>query len=125
MKASTTNMLRTMLFASVATATCLTVPGLALAQQAPANAAPKDLAVSEIVVTGSRIRRDTFDSPLPIASVSGEQIRASGAAILGDILMEQPTINANNNAQNTSSTLFNSGEARVDIRGLGSNRTLV
>ncbi|HEV7385713.1 MAG TPA: TonB-dependent receptor plug domain-containing protein, partial [Phenylobacterium sp.] len=120
-------MLRTTLLASVATAACLTIPGFAFAQAKPATtaAAAKDVDVSEIVVTGSRIRRDTFDAPLPIASVSAEAIRASGNVILGDVLMEQPMINANNNAQNTSSTLFNAGEARADIRGLGSNRTLV
>jgi iron complex outermembrane recepter protein len=39
--------------------------------------------------------------------------------------MEVPQIAANSNAQNTSGTLFNSGQARVDIRGLGSSRTLV
>jgi outer membrane receptor protein involved in Fe transport len=127
MKANRTTMLRTTLLASVATAACLTVPGVALAQSKPAAAAAgaKDVDVQEVVVTGSRIRRDTFDAPLPIASVSGEQLRASGNVILGDLLMEQPLINANNNSQNTSSTLFNSGEARADIRGLGSNRTLV
>lgn len=85
----------------------------------------KGVEVGEIVVTGSRIRRDTFDAPLPLATVSADQIREAGNVILGDTLMEVTTINASSNAQNTSSTLFNSGQARVDIRGLGASRTLV
>jgi outer membrane receptor protein involved in Fe transport len=81
--------------------------------------------VEEIVVTGSRIRRDTFDAPLPLATVSADQIRVSGHTVLGDALMEVPMIAANSNAQNTSGTLFISGQSRADIRGLGSSRTLV
>jgi outer membrane receptor protein involved in Fe transport len=113
-------MLRAMLLASAATAACFTVPTFAHAADAP-----KAVDVGEIVVTGSRIRRDTFDAPLPMASVSSEGLRQSGNVILGDVLMDLPSIAANSNAQNTSATLFNSGQARVDIRGLGASRTLV
>ncbi|THD83321.1 MAG: TonB-dependent receptor [Phenylobacterium sp.] len=105
-----------------AAAVSLGAPSLAHAQQ---SSSPSQVDVSEIVVTGSRIRRDTFDAPLPLATVSAEAIRASGHTILGDALMEVPMIAPNSNAQNTSSTLFTSGEARVDIRGLGASRTLV
>jgi len=126
MKVTTTTTLRMALLASVATATCLTVPGLAYAQQGKAATTAAGAAdVSEIVVTGSRIRRDTFSAPLPLSTVSAETLRTSGQTVLGDVLMDLPSIAANSNSQNTSSTLFNSGESRVDIRGLGSNRTLV
>ncbi|ATQ44276.1 TonB-dependent receptor plug domain-containing protein [Caulobacter mirabilis] len=81
--------------------------------------------VEAVVVTGSRIKRDTFNTPMPIASVSAETIQDSGNVILGDVLMDLPMVNANSNAQNTSSTLFNSGQARIDLRGLGATRTLV
>ena len=94
-------------------------PALAHAQTADTTA------VEEVVVTGSRIKRDTFSAPTPIATVSNETIQNSGNVILGDVLMDLPMINAASNAQNTSSTLFNSGQARVDLRGLGPSRTLV
>jgi iron complex outermembrane receptor protein len=81
--------------------------------------------VEEVVVTGSRIKRDTFSAPSPIATVSSETITESGNVILGDVLMDLPMVNANSNAQNTSSTLFNAGQARIDLRGLGASRTLV
>jgi iron complex outermembrane receptor protein len=81
--------------------------------------------VEEVVVTGSRIKRDTFSTPSPIATVSSETISESGNVILGDVLMDLPMVNANSNGQNTSSTLFNAGQARIDLRGLGASRTLV
>src|SRR3954467_3429549 len=112
--------LRAALLASAASTACFTIPAIARAADAP-----KAVDVGEIGVPGSRIRRDTFDTPLPMASVNSEQIRQSGNVILGDILNDLPQVEINSSSQNTSSTLFNSGQARVDIRGLGSNRTLV
>jgi iron complex outermembrane receptor protein len=106
------------LMGSAAAAACLTAPNLAVAQV-------DDVDVGEIVVTGSRIRRDTFSSPTPLAVVTGETIRASGQTSLGEILLDLPTINVNTNAQSSSSTLFLAGQARADIRGLGTTRTLV
>lgn len=122
MKDLNRTMLRTALLASAASAAVLAAPGIAAAAAA---ANPSSVDVSEIVVTGSHITRDTFDTPLPMASVNSEQIRQSGNAILGDILNDLPQVEINNSSQNSSNTLFQSGEARVDIRGLGSNRTLV
>ncbi len=112
--------LRTTLFATAAAAGCLTIPVTVHAADAS-----KGVDVGEIVVTGSRIRRDTFDTALPLAAVSSEQIRNAGNVSLGDVLLDQPMVDANSNSQNTSATLFTSGQARVDIRGLGSSRTLV
>jgi len=124
MKDLNRTMLRTALLASAAASACLAIPAFAYAAPAPA-AASSNVDVGEIVVTGSRIRRDTFDTPLPMASVNSDQIRQSGNAVLGDILNDLPQIDLSSTAQNTSATLFQSGQARIDIRGLGSNRTLV
>ena len=111
--------LRALLLAS--TVSAVAIPDLSHAEQAKGAATD----VEAVVVTGSRIRRDTFNAPLPISTVSAEQIRASGNVGLGDTLMEIPQIDANTNSQNSPGTLFLSGEARVDIRGLGASRTLV
>ncbi|MDB5475924.1 MAG: hypothetical protein JWP49_1435 [Phenylobacterium sp.] len=102
---------------------CLFAPAVSQAQTTPSGGAA--VGVEEVVVTGSRIRRDTFNAPLPLATVDAAQLRGSGHVILGDALMEIPQIDAAANAQNTSSSLFNSGQSRVDIRGLGPSRTLV
>ncbi|MBJ7408915.1 MAG: TonB-dependent receptor [Phenylobacterium sp.] len=113
--------LRSALLASAAaSATLLAMPTIAQAQDAG-----EGVDVGEIVVTGSRIRRDTFSAPQPLAVVSAEAIRESGQTSIGDILLDQPSINPNQNAQTTSGTLFLAGQARADIRGLGATRTLV
>ncbi|RAK65513.1 TonB-dependent receptor plug domain-containing protein [Phenylobacterium kunshanense] len=98
--------------------------GWAGAAQAQA-AAGEGAELGEIVITGSRIRRDTFSSPSPIQVVTAEAIRESGNTSIGDILLDTPSINPNQNQQTTSGTLFLAGQARADIRGLGATRTLV
>jgi iron complex outermembrane receptor protein len=120
MKVQMNTILRSALLASAASASLFAVPTFAQAQ-----AASEAVEVGEIVVTGSRIRRDTFSAPQPLAVVSAEAIRESGQTSIGDILLEQPSINPNQNAQTTSGTLFLAGQARADIRGLGATRTLV
>lgn len=120
MKVEMNTMLRSALLASAASASLLAMPAIAVAQDAG-----EGVDVGEIVVTGSRIRRDTFSSAQPLSVVTAEAIRESGQADLGDVLLEQPALNANTNQQNSSSSLFLSGQSRADIRGLGASRTLV
>ena len=98
------------------------VPTTASAQS-PRPAKPA--AIEEIVVTGSRIIRDNFNSVQPISVVTAQSIRESGSTSVGEILLDQSIINPSSNNQNTSSTLFLAGQTRVDIRGLGPTRTLV
>jgi outer membrane receptor protein involved in Fe transport len=119
MKVVMNTMLRTALLGSAAAASLLALPSFAQAQAA------QEVGVDEIVVTGSRIRRDTFSAPVPLAVVSGEAIRESGQTSLGEVLLDQPTMSVNTNAQSSSSSLFLAGQARADIRGLGTTRTLV
>jgi iron complex outermembrane receptor protein len=90
------------------------------AAQAPADR------VQEVVVTGSRIRRGSgFDYPVPVAVLNGDDIRDSGYTTIGDALANLPQSLATTGIQNTSGTLFAAGEARVNLRGLGTQRTLV
>ena len=121
MKVQMNTMLRSALLMSAASASLLAAPSIAQAQAAGASAVD----VGEIVVTGSRIRRDTFSSPQPLAVVTAESIREQGQVSLGDLLLEQPVINPATNSQNSSGTLFLAGQTRADIRGLGPTRTLV
>ncbi|MFZ5719387.1 MAG: TonB-dependent receptor plug domain-containing protein [Pseudomonadota bacterium] len=119
MKVQMNTMLRSALLASAASASLLAVPTVVHAQEG------EGVDVGEIVVTGSRIRRDTFSAPQPLTVISGEAIRESGQVSLADVLLEQPNINPTTNNQNSSGTLFLSGQVRADIRGLGPTRTLV
>jgi iron complex outermembrane receptor protein len=116
------HLLRTALLGSAA-AVSLTAPGLAQAQEAPA-----DTTVEEIVVTGSHIRRDSFDAPAAIKMVTSDEIRQSGYGSLAESLVDLPLFSGNFNQQTTGGTLYQSGQARVDLRGLGGAsqaRTLV
>jgi len=120
MKVQMNSLFRATLLASVASVGLFAIPTFAQAQTGA-----ESVDVGEIVVTGSRIRRDTFSSPQPLSVVNAEAIRESGNTNIGEILLEQPNINPSTNSQNSSGTLFLAGQTRADIRGLGATRTLV
>ena len=97
--------------------------GAALAVALPAAyAADADDTVEEITVTGSRIKRDGFDSVSPVAVTSSEEIKVSGFTRIEDLLNTLPQIEA---AQNAFISNGSSGTASLDLRGLGASRTLV
>jgi iron complex outermembrane receptor protein len=82
--------------------------------------------IQEVLITGSRIRRESgFDYPVPVAVIGGDQLRDSGFTVLGDAMTNLPQALNTTNIQNTSGSLFNAGQSRVDLRALGSARTLV
>lgn len=103
---------------------------LAYAANTPAASA-QDLAAEEVeieqmVVTGSRIVGQTFESPSPIQVIDAGAIQQSGAINIQDLLLESPVfgtpaLSRTNSAFLTSGT----GVATVDLRDLGSDRTLV
>lgn len=101
-------------------------PGMAAAQVAPLQDAPtqeQTAQVSDIVVTGSRITRQDYQSASPIVTVSQEDFQATGAvtidALVNDLPQFVPSVNQ------TSNNPSNGGQANVNLRGLGTNRTLV
>ena len=82
--------------------------------------------LQQIVVTGSRIKRESgFDYPVPVAVITGDDIRESGYTAIGDALANLPQTLATTGIQNTSGSLFNAGQSRANLRGLGTQRTLV
>jgi iron complex outermembrane receptor protein len=92
----------------------------------PKEGAAQSEPIQEVLITGSRLRRDSgFDYPVPVAVISGQTISDSGFTVLGDALTNLPQALNTTNIQNTSGTLFNAGQSRVDLRALSSARTLV
>ena len=79
--------------------------------------------VEEIVVTGSRIARSNFTSESPVTVVTGEEIASSGQVGLGEVLRQQ-LASSPSGGFNQSSNLSGGGAQSVDLRGLGSDRTL-
>jgi outer membrane receptor protein involved in Fe transport len=120
---------RNVLSLAAVLASQLCIPGAAAAQTPPADqpAAPaaeegKKSVVEEIVVTGSRIRRKDLSTPAPVTVLSREQVVASGKVSIGDFLQSLPE---QSNAINTGVNNGGDGATRVNLRGVGTNRTLV
>ena len=94
----------------------LVVGEVALAQQTAATD-------QRVEVTGSRLRRAETEGALPVTVISREQIESSGQTSVAE-LMRETTFSSFGNFKPQSGS---SGQALadIDLRGLGSNRTLV
>lgn len=92
------------------------------AMSAGAQTADGDAELEEIVVTGSRISRRDFSSPSPISTIDRITLDAASQPTLEETLNQMPQI-----IPDFERTANNPGDgtARVNLRGLGSNRTLV
>ncbi len=91
-----------------------------LAKMAEADAAKKEGEV--IVVTGSAIERKELTTPSPVSIIDREKLESAGIANVGDILQKLPSQGNALNAQNNNA---GDGSTRVDLRSLGTARTLV
>ena len=92
-------------------------PTLAAAPTTAANAQ-----LQEVVVTGSRIATPNQTSISPVQFVGAKQFQNVGATRVEDVLNRLPQVFA---SQNSTSINGGSGTETVDLRGLGSQRTLV
>ncbi|WP_271077064.1 TonB-dependent receptor domain-containing protein [Aurantiacibacter sp. MUD61] len=103
---------------------CLANPALA---QDSGDEQGADEQEGSIVVLGSRIQRDPNDAaPSPVSSVSIDDIRETGVIDATEALREIPALS---NSGTISDSLQNGaggiGQATLNLRGLGSVRTLV
>ncbi|HEV7386417.1 MAG TPA: TonB-dependent receptor plug domain-containing protein, partial [Phenylobacterium sp.] len=78
--------------------------------------------VSEIVVTGTRIPTPNLTSVAPVTSVTSADIKAQGVTRVEDLINSLPQSFA---AQGSNVSNGSNGTATVNLRGLGSARTLV
>ena len=90
-----------------------------LATQAQAQGANE---VQEVVVTGSRIPQPNLTSISPVTSINASDIRAQGVTRVEDMINSLPQAFASQGAFISNGA---SGTATVNLRGLGSSRTLV
>ena len=75
-----------------------------------------------IVLTGSAIERRDSTAPSPLTIVDRTTIDASGLPSLGDVLQRLPSHSNGANAQVNNG---GDGSIRINLRGLGAERTLV
>ena len=80
-------------------------------------------ALEEVIVTGSLIKRvDGFESASPVVVSTAAEISASGISKVEDFLNSLPQLSAGQNSYVSNGA---SGTATLDLRGMGSSRTLV
>ena len=134
-----TSALRSAVFVGVAAAAAM--PTAVYAQQAPedppqtlqseqeaesgANAAAGAAEGEAIVVTGSRIRRPNLESPVPVTSIGGEALFERGDNNIGDALNDLPQLRNTRQQNNSNLAVGVAGLNLLDLRGLGTIRTLV
>ncbi len=91
-------------------------------------------ALEEVVITGSRIRQNPVEVRTPVQFISAEEMDMTSALSLSDYLQELPISGSAINRMNNSSgnlgfppdgTGIGAGAAEIDLRNLGSKRTLV
>jgi outer membrane receptor protein involved in Fe transport len=82
-------------------------------------------AEQQITVTGSRIRRPNLESTVPITSIGGEAFFQQGDANIGETLNELPQLRSTFSQQNPGLGIGIAGLNLLDLRGLGTARTLV
>jgi outer membrane receptor protein involved in Fe transport len=78
-----------------------------------------------IVITGSRIRSPNLTSAVPITSIRGDDFFKTGQTSVGDVLNELPALRSTFSQSNSTRFLGTSGLSLLDLRGLGTQRTLV
>ena len=76
-------------------------------------------------MTGSRIARPNLESSVPITTVGGEEIFQTGNNSVGDLLNDLPALRSTYSQANSSRFLGTAGLNLLDLRGLGTQRTLV
>jgi outer membrane receptor protein involved in Fe transport len=106
----------------------VSVSTLSVLSAAPAFSADEALEPVEVVITGSRIRQTSgMTTPVPVTSVSSaDLVKNNPGAALADQLDKLPQLFQTESAQRGSGALFgNAGASYVNLRGLGSQRTLV
>ena len=94
--------------------------GSALAQAQDAVADDDEL--EEIITTGSRIARKDLTGSGAITILGAEAIRITGNVSIGDVLQD---LTVNSNGINVQANNGGNGTTRINLRGLGSSRTLV
>ena len=97
----------------------LVMGALTAAGAAPALAQES---LGEIVVTGSRIRSANLESTTPVTQVTAADVVTQGVTRIEDLVNQLPQAFA---AQNVTLSNAATGTATLNLRGLGSARTLV
>jgi len=127
-------LLGTTVIAGLAAAAVATAPSIASAQSTPSSTQStsdqddQEAEVEELVVTGSRIKRNEFTSPAPIQVITSEQSVLEGLVDTAEIIQSSTIASGSFQANSMLGGYVITGGANVNtvsLRGLGAERTLV
>ena len=112
---------RTLLSTAIAGALLMSTAAIAQTQDGAAAT------VEQIVVTGSRIARDGYNTPTPVSVLNEEDIQAEAPGSVAEFAMSLPSIQGSTTASTSSGSLSSgtAGIAALNLRGLGTGRSLV
>lgn len=106
----------------VSAAAMVALGGAVMGMAVPASAQE----AQRLEITGSRILSTNAVSPAPIQVITAEEIAASGVTNLQDFLLRNPTLGVPAISRTNSNFATSSaGVATIDLRNLGTSRTLV
>lgn len=88
-----------------------------------ASAEEDGASIEEVVVTGSRIKRQDEVSSSPIQTLSEDDLRIDGSLSLGETLQNLPSVGSSLNSNGSAGT--GHGSSSINLRNLGENRSLV
>ena len=79
-------------------------------------------APQEIIVTGSRIPQPNLETASPVTTVTSQEVKLSGTTRTEDLVNSLPQVFADQGSNVSNGA---TGTAEINLRGLGSKRTLV
>jgi outer membrane receptor protein involved in Fe transport len=83
-------------------------------------------ALEEVTVTGSRLRtRDGMETPTPVTAIEATELNILAPGNLIDAVQQMPQFLNNDTPTTAGSVVGALGASGVNLRGIGSNRTLV
>jgi outer membrane receptor protein involved in Fe transport len=100
---------------------CAALGGLAV----PAAMAQENTGatIEEVVVTGSRIKRQDEVANSPVQTLSEDDLRIDGSLSIGETLQSMPSVGSSLNSNGSAGTSH--GASSINLRNLGENRSLV
>lgn len=116
---------RKYLFGSTVLAGLVALSSPAFAQANAASQNQEATAVDEVIVTGSRIRRDPATAPTPLIQLKKEDILESGQTSIIEYLATIPALMNSQVPSDTTAGVLNAGGLSLpNLRSLGAGRTL-
>ncbi|WP_374763188.1 TonB-dependent receptor plug domain-containing protein [Yunchengibacter salinarum] len=81
--------------------------------------------LDEVIVTGSRIKRSGMSAPSPVTVLDAESLALQGEINIANVLNQLPALGSTFTTASSTGFIGTAGLASLDLRRLGTSRTLV